>query len=360
MRGAARSRENPLRSITRLCLATFTLAGAFLGIGLSLGVQRAGADTYGDDNTASSSTYIFSGAKTTNFGDVDPAASASAYRGLIQFDTSSIPTGAVIDTATLYLTPDVTESAGSFMIHNEGPYFYNTVTWANQPRWNSTVIGTTGATTVDVMTPATLVGADIATGTGAVTAFGVSYSTPGVVPHFAGIGGEWAPPALVVTYHFHLHQYSDTVGYVYSGAPTTNFRGFGTLDASSSSYRAFVSFDTSSIPAGATVTSVDLLVTPGSTKPRGGFTVFAVADTNSSPTWSPSTLDWDNRPPSGGTVLGTSSTPRSGTPLAISLPTSSVNIGNLSDFELGYSVAGIVGGVTSGVCGLEVSYTTGP
>lgn len=347
--------------ISRTLLVAFISVATSLGCLLSVGAPAAGADTYGDNNTATSSTFIFSGAKSANYGDVDPEVSATSYRGLLQFDTSSIPPGAVIDTATLYLTPDVTEPSGAFKIHNEGSYAYDTVTWANQPTWSPTVIGTTGTPTdTDVMTSAALTGADIATGPGAVTAFGVTYSTPGVTPRLAGIGGQWAPPALVVTYHFHLHQYSDTVGFVSKGAPTTNFRGFATLDASSSSYRTYVSFDTSGIPTGATVTSVTLVVTPASTETRGGFTVYPVADDMASPTWRPSTLDWNDRPPSGGTILGTSTAPVSGTPLAIPLPTSSVTAGNLSDFGLGYSVAGIVAGVISGVCGLEVSYTTGP
>ena len=142
---------------------------------------------------ASAATYVYAGAPTSNF-DGSPVIAGShvAFRALISFDTSSVPVGATVNGASLTIDPKIS-SAGSFQVHPQVSFDSPSVIWDNQPAWQSAVIGSAANSGAD--NPLTI---DIPSGSfylnfGGITSLAVTFSTPGVIGRFAGMGGGDAP-----------------------------------------------------------------------------------------------------------------------------------------------------------------------
>jgi chitodextrinase len=145
--------------------------------------------------------------------------------------------------------------------------------------------------------------------------------------------------------------------YVYSGSSTTNYGSTDPLLCSASSYRTFLEFDTSAIPAGATITGVELQFTPAISETSGGVEVHPEASG-----WSQSTVTWANQPAWNTAVIGTSSVPTSGTALFVNLPVSAVHTGSLTDLGLRFTLSGVVfkitGASNAAAPVLIINYTT--
>jgi hypothetical protein len=145
--------------------------------------------------------------------------------------------------------------------------------------------------------------------------------------------------------------------YVYSGSSTTNYGSTDPLLCSASSYRTFLEFDTSAIPAGATITGVELQFTPAISETSGGVEVHPEASG-----WSQSTVTWANQPAWNTAVIGTSSVPTSGTALFVNLPVSAVHTGSLTDLGLRFTLSGVVfkikGASNAAAPVLSITYTT--
>jgi fibronectin type 3 domain-containing protein len=499
----------------------------------------------GTSTTASVATsqaaFIYSGTTGTNYGSTDPLLlSASAYRTLLEFDTSSIPAGATITSANLVVTPTLSETSGGVEVHPDtSGWNQSTVTWANQPTWNTTVLGTSALPTAGQALSVAL--PTWAVNTGGLTDLGLRYSATGIVVKIDGAsnpghpvllvtynssGGTTLPDTLIdsgpsgytttanATFTFHATQsgasfqcqldaspaaactspvtyggladgahsfsvqastssgsdptpataswtvdttppsapsglgataaspslvnlawsassdangiaaynilrngiplagvsgstlsYSDKsvtggtayqyqviavdpagnasaasntatvttptgtatttvslatrqAAYVYSGSSGTNFGSTDPLLFSASSYRTLLEFDTSSIPAGATITSVSLAVTPTLTETSGGVEVHPEASG-----WSQSTLTWANQPSWNAAVLGTSAIPTAGQALSVALPASAVTAAGFTDLGFRFTTSGIIfkidGASNTAHPVLSVTYTTG-
>jgi acid phosphatase len=146
--------------------------------------------------------------------------------------------------------------------------------------------------------------------------------------------------------------------YVYSGATGANYGADIAFKQSASTYRGLITFDTSGIPAGATVNSVSLrlyyLSSPGS----GGTTVRPEPSS-----WIERSVTWATQPAWSSTVLATSATPSANGWTTIALPASAISRGGLSSFGLSYTTAGIIVSIASRESAnapqLLVDYTTG-
>jgi hypothetical protein len=130
--------------------------------------------------------------------------------------------------------------------------------------------------------------------------------------------------------------------YVYSGATGANYGAEVVFRQSASTYRGLITFDTSGIPAGATVNSVSLrlyyLSSPGS----GGTAVRPEPGS-----WIERSVTWATQPAWSSTVLATSATPTANGWTTIPLPAPAITRGGLSSFGLSYTTAGIVVSVAS-------------
>lgn len=156
-------------------------------------------------------TYIRSDQTTTNFGNAAQIKqSFTVYRGLLYFDTSSIPTsGVTITDAHVKLYSESNPGgSGHIDLHKEPNTWTegdgsSGVTWATQPTWSSTVISDTSATPtsntwVDIPINSAHLDAIIAGGT---TSFGTSYSASGPIVSVTSNDGTAAnAPRLEVTY----------------------------------------------------------------------------------------------------------------------------------------------------------------
>jgi len=186
-----------MRSRTLLAGATATAVFAVMVCGAVLlgnPSRAAAASTL----VPTADAYVYSGSSTKNFGSANPEdASASAYRTLLRFDTSSIPAGASVTAADLRLYPMTTMSSGGVQAHPEAAGWSETgVTWANQPAWNTKVLATSGAvtanTTLDIVLPVTAVT------TGGETDLALTYSSSGMVAKLASREDPVNPPQLSV------------------------------------------------------------------------------------------------------------------------------------------------------------------
>jgi chitodextrinase len=150
---------------------------------------------------ASADTYVTSNAATTNYGTVTPMiASASAYRTLLKFDTSTIPTGATISSANLKLYDVNSHASGGNAIHpSSDAWAESTVTWTNQPTADATVLATS-ATPTSPGTWSTTVLPTTSITAGANTNFAVHYSASGLQHQIASHESGATGPQLVVTY----------------------------------------------------------------------------------------------------------------------------------------------------------------
>lgn len=125
--------------------------------------------------------------------------------------------------------------------------------------------------------------------------------------------------------------------YILSTNGTTNFGSANPLRASSVTNRSLLKFDTSSIPANATITSVRLQIY--STNSLGGaYRVHEALDS-----WTEAGVTWNNQPTWNSTVLASSGIATTNTSLSITLPASSVVRAGNTNYGLDYSTSGVVG-----------------
>jgi hypothetical protein len=130
--------------------------------------------------------------------------------------------------------------------------------------------------------------------------------------------------------------------YVYQGAASTSYGSTNPLLASAGSYRSLLRFPTSGIDPSATVTGVTLRVYSTVALTSGGVQAHPANDA-----WDEATTTWSNQPAWNSTVLATSGTPASAGWLSIPLPTTSITAGANTDLGLAYSVAQMVGRLSS-------------
>jgi len=141
---------------------------------------------------------VYSGSSTTNFGAANPiACSASTYRGLLKFDTSSLA-GKSIASVTLRVFSTTGPASGGVAVHPESDsWAENTVTWATQPTWNTQVLATSATpasgTWVTITLPISAINS------GGNTDFGLGFSTAGIIERLAGRNGLNAPQLIVNT-----------------------------------------------------------------------------------------------------------------------------------------------------------------
>ena len=141
---------------------------------------------------------MYSGSTTTNFGAANPALfSAATYRGLLKFDTSGLA-GKTISSVTLRLFSTVSPGSGGAQVHPElDNWLENTVTWATQPAWNASVLGTSGTPTSGSWFTVTLPASAI--NTNGNTDFGLGYSVSGLIERIAGRTSANAPQLIITT-----------------------------------------------------------------------------------------------------------------------------------------------------------------
>ncbi|MDX6540408.1 MAG: phosphatidylinositol-3-phosphatase [Gaiellales bacterium] len=162
---------------------------------LVLGVENARAATTILAPTADS--YVYSGASGTNYGTATAFKhSASTYRGLITFDTSTIPAGSTINSVGLRLYYLTAPGSGGTAVRPEaGSWAETGVTWANQPAWSSTVLATSATPTANNWTTIALPVSAVTKG--GLSSFGMSYTTSGIIVNVASRESANAPQLLV-------------------------------------------------------------------------------------------------------------------------------------------------------------------
>jgi hypothetical protein len=147
--------------------------------------------------TAAAETYVYNGSTTANYGAADPTLlSAGSYRGLLRFDTSGLA-GSNIANVTLKVYSTVTATSGGIAVHPEpDTWNENTVTWNDQPAWNTQVLATSATPTSGKWVSITLPVSAI--NPGGVTNLGLSYSVTGMIERIAGRASA-NPPQLILT-----------------------------------------------------------------------------------------------------------------------------------------------------------------
>lgn len=150
--------------------------------------------------TPSQDTYISSNSTAANFGTVTPVRmSASAYRGLLSFDTTAIPAGTIISAVSLRLYSPTALPSGGLQIRPEQPTWgETTVTWADQPAWSSTVLATTTTPAANAWLTIALPITAVTPGT--VASWGLSYSVSGIIANIASREDATNSPQLSVSY----------------------------------------------------------------------------------------------------------------------------------------------------------------
>src|SRR5713101_3011831 len=188
---------NPAKSSIGLAVALGLVAAGM--VGSSAFPSASAADPTTVTLSPIGDSHVYSGATTTNYGTADHInSSASAWRGLLKFDTGTIPVDATIASADLKLTPTVSETGGGLQIHPELTTWQElAVTWANQPTWNPTIVATSGTPSTGVVLDTPLPTTSITPG--GETDFGMSYSVGGLIVR-VGSRESTTPPQLVVTY----------------------------------------------------------------------------------------------------------------------------------------------------------------
>lgn len=147
---------------------------------------------------ARQTSYVYSGSVNSNYGGANPLLlSYKAYRTLLEFDTSAIPSTAQISSAELIVTPTVSESSGGIEVHpGTSGWSQPSVTWANQPAWNSTVLSKSGVpvagAALSINLPTSAVHA------GGLTDLGLGYSVSGLIVRINGASAT-AHPVLKIT-----------------------------------------------------------------------------------------------------------------------------------------------------------------
>jgi chitodextrinase len=151
---------------------------------------------------ATADSYVTNNFPTTNYGTVTPMiTSASAYRALLKFDTSGIPSGATINSASLGLYNVNSHTSGGNAIHPETDSWTETgVTWNNQPTYDATVLATSTTPTSPNTWTNTTVPTTSVTAAGN-TNYVVNYSASGLQHQIASReSGSTTTPQLTVVY----------------------------------------------------------------------------------------------------------------------------------------------------------------
>ncbi len=142
---------------------------------------------------AQAATYVQAGLPAANYDGVTPLRdSFRAYRTLLQFATD-IPAGSTIVSASLTIDPLVTRS-GTFQVHPSANFDPTTVTWADRPVRDATVLGTSDPPTAGAELTIPLDGL----APSALTNLALTFSTPGLIESINGAGTA-NPPILTIT-----------------------------------------------------------------------------------------------------------------------------------------------------------------
>lgn len=126
-------------------------------------------------------TFMASSNTATNYGNATSLfASNSTNRTLLKFNAAQVPVGATINGVSLVVNQTVSGlTSGGIRVHPAlSSWAENTVTWATQPTWDTTILSTSGVPTVGSMN-LTLPTSSVYGG--AVVSFGLDYSVSGVV-----------------------------------------------------------------------------------------------------------------------------------------------------------------------------------
>jgi hypothetical protein len=306
--------------------------------------------------TPTADALVNHGATTTNYGSVTPlAASASSYRSLLRFDTSGIdPSTRTVTGATLRIYNTVGLSSGGVQVHPEADSWQEgTVTWANQPAWDPTVLAVSGPPVarrwLSIPLPASAVRA------GGATDLGLDYSVSSAIARFSSREDPSNPPELLVTSTAGatppppppppgptttVVPTADT--YVYQGAATQTYGSVTPLLSSASSYRTLLRFDTSWVGTSSTVSDVTLRLYATVGTSSGGVQVRPEAGT-----WSEDATNWSNQPAWSSQVLATAPTQTTAGWMSVSLPLTSINRTGSTDLGLSYSVSGLIERIAS-------------
>lgn len=295
--------------------------------------------------TPTADTYVYQGTPAATNGSTTPLlSSASAYRSLLRFDTSAIDPATTVTAATLRVYSTVALSSGGVQVHASADTWDEaTSCWANQPAWNPAVLATSATPTapgwLSIPLPPTSVEV------GGNTDFGLSYSAAQMIERLSSREDATHAPQLVITTApppapAQLGASADT--YIYQGAPAATNGAANPLLASASAYRGLLHFDTSAIPAGASIGSATLRLYATTGLPSGGIQVRPVGAG-----WTEDGTSWSTQPTWGSQVLATSATPSSPGWLSIPLPVTAVTPGAGTDLGLGYSVAQVIARVAS-------------
>jgi hypothetical protein len=226
-----------------------------------------------------------------------PGSGGVEARSYLSFDTSAIPNGSTITSATLRLyVTNGTDNGPTVRRANAG-FVESTVTWADQPGYGTTVYGNLGAATTagvwyEIPLGPGLVGDDVVH----MVLIGESNDS------IRGSSREVSnPPQLVVAYSESTTFYPSADAEVRSDTATplggdTYLSSY--LPNAGVEARSYLTFDTSAIPNGSTITSATLRV-------------YATNGTDDGPTvrranagFVESSVTWADQPGYGSTIYG--------------------------------------------------------
>lgn len=154
--------------------------------------------------TPTADSYIDSSLASSNFGSANPLiASAAVRRALLKFNTA-LPPGSTVSSVSIRLYARSSPSSGGYEIHPEADsWTESTVTWTNQPAWNTAVLATgskpVSGTWVTIPLPVNSVN------TLGNSNFGIRFSVSGINAQFSSREDAINKPQLVI---------------IYSGSPT--------------------------------------------------------------------------------------------------------------------------------------------
>jgi hypothetical protein len=147
----------------------------------------------------SGDSYVDSSLPSSNFGAANPLlASAGVRRALLKFSTSVLA-GDTINSVSLRLFSKATSASGGYEIHPETDgWLENTITWNNQPGWNSSTLQTSGTpingTWITIPLPVSSVN------TSGASNLGIRFSVSGFNAQISSREDPVNPPQLMVTY----------------------------------------------------------------------------------------------------------------------------------------------------------------
>jgi hypothetical protein len=168
--------------------------------------QSAGDLTAGNTGKQQSATlnpsgdaYVTSSTPNTNFGTTNPLiASKTVQRAYFKFNTSTVPAGSAVTSATLRLY-SVSAASAAYQIHTTTDSWTEAgLTWNNQPAFNPAVQATTSTGSANSYVTATIPASAITLA--ANTNFAVDYSAASVQQNLASREDATHPPELILNY----------------------------------------------------------------------------------------------------------------------------------------------------------------